>query len=462
MTAPEAFNPIPARDHRGFQRRRGLDAVTMLTVYIALVCLVPSNLAISALGTLGRPSLLWGLFLALWWVTHNVQAHGRAVVPPPQPVRLALAALIVVALVSFAVAVLRGQPADQVTPAINALIRFVSYGGVALVAMDGIRTMRDLRTLVARLVLLVGVVALLGLVQTGTGMSIVDEISIPGFNRTEEGGIQVRGSFVRAAGTAVHPLEYATVLAICLPLALAYAMVGEHSKRNGLFHLRLWLPLLVIASATLVSASRSALLGFGVGLIAMLPALPRRARGYTLLATAVLVAAVIVVFPGMFGTMMSMFTGVSTEPSAISRTTGLARAPGFIAVSPLVGAGLGTFLPRYYIFDNQWVLLAVEIGLLGVLAFASLLLTAMWSAWAARRASAEHDVLQFGQGLVAACLTAAVLMIGFDALSFPMSASILFLVIGLCGALRAVADADRWILASLPDSSPGGQARAAG
>ena len=32
----------------------------------------------------------------------------------------------------------------------------------------------------------------------------------------------------------------------------------------------------------------------------------------------------------------------------------------------MIGQGFGTFLPRYYIFDNGWVLLTVELGALGV------------------------------------------------------------------------------------------------
>jgi len=447
MTA-DSVAPIPAREHRGFERRRGLDAVTMLTVYLALLCLIPSNLAISAFGTLGRPSTLWGLALALWWVTHHVQARAHAIVPPSQPVRLAFSAFFVIALVSFAVALLRGQPADQVTPAINALIRLVSYGGVAFVAMDGIRTMHDLRTLLSRLVFIVAIVAVLGLVQTVTGLAIVDQISLPGFYLTEEGGIQSRGAFVRAAGTAIHPLEYAMLLAVSLPISLALALHhDDHAQRtHGL--IRNWLPTVLIAGATLVSTSRSALLGFGVAVVTMVPAIPRRARGFMVVGVLVLGAAVVVLMPGMFGTMLSMFTGASTDPSALSRTNGLSRAPGFIAVSPFVGAGFGTFLPRYYIFDNEWVLLTVELGIFGVVAFAGLILAGVWSAWSARTMSREPDVRLLGQGLLAACLTAAVLMSGFDALSFPISAGIMFVVLGLCGALRAIASADRWVLAA--------------
>ncbi len=420
-----------------------MTALTGLTIYLVLLCGIPSNMTISALGSVGRPAVLWGLILALWWVIHRLHAPRLASSSPSQPVRVAYAAIVVVVLVGFAAALLRGQPADQVTSATGAVLRLASWGGVLLVAMDGITTMRDLRRLIDRIVLLATIVAILGLVQTFSGQTLVDQLAIPGFELTEEGGVQSRGAFVRATGTATHPLEFAMLLTCALPLALtsATARSGDVSRRAW----PTWSAVVILGVTLLVSASRSAILGFALVLLATLPALHGRLRGMLIAGSAVAVAVIAVVRPGMLGTMLSAFTGVDSDSSAQSRSDALERAPEFLSVSPWYGSGFGTFLSRYYIFDNQWVLTTVELGVLGLLAFAGLICAAMWSAWHARRLSAMNDVRVLGQGLLAACLGGAVALIGFDGLSFPISAGVLFLVMGTTASLRAIAHGDRWM-----------------
>lgn len=436
------FSPVPAGTALSHRRSRGIDAVVALTVYIVLLLFVPSNLAISALGSLGRPAFLWGLVLALWWLVHRLQTPPSGMPSPMQPVRYAFGALVVIALVSYAAALLRGQPADQISTATTALLHMASWGGVLFITMDGIRTMRDLRTIVRRLTIVVVCVAMLGLVQTFTGQSYIDQISIPGFAITEEGGVQARGVLTRASGTATHPLEYAMLLAITLPLALALTMIRRPRARNAVGP---WFVVGVISISVLLSASRTALLGFAVAFVFMLPPMSRRLRAALVFGLLALAAAAVLVRPGLLGTMLAMFTGVTTDPSALSRTNALERVPGFIASSPLIGSGAGTFLPRYYIFDNQWVLMTVQLGVLGGLAFAALVASAGWSAWHARKVSSEHDVLVMGQALMSSCITAAVVLAGFDGLSFPISAGVLFLALGLCGSLRLIANADHWM-----------------
>ena len=44
-------------DHIG--PRRGIDGLTVLTVYLVLLCAVPSGLTIAPLGSSGRPSTVW-------------------------------------------------------------------------------------------------------------------------------------------------------------------------------------------------------------------------------------------------------------------------------------------------------------------------------------------------------------------------------------------------------------------
>jgi hypothetical protein len=108
----------------------------------------------------------------------------------------------------------------------------------------------------------------------------------------------------------------------------------------------------------------------------------------------------------------------------------------------LIGAGFGTFLPRYYIFDDQWVLLLVELGVLGVLCFAGIFLAAVGSTVHAGRLSGFEDTVRLCRGLAASMFAITVLFAFFDALSFPISAGLFFLVAGLCGATLTVGKGD--------------------
>ncbi|MCK3769981.1 O-antigen ligase family protein [Microbacterium aerolatum] len=433
-------SPIPAVAHRGM-RQSGVSAVTMLTIYLVLLVGFPSNMAISALGAYGRPQFLWGIVLFIWWVFSQLQVQRRTVEMIGQPVRIALGVFLMIALVGFAVALLRGQPSDQVSPAISAILRFVSWTGVMLVAIDGIRSMTELLTIVRRIVIACALLAMLGIVQFISGQSFLEVFSgIPGLSESA-GGIDTRGMFLRSSGTATHPLEYGTALSIAVPLALAVAIlrVGHrHESRR----LRWWIFLAALAMASFLAVSRSTLIGFAVAVTLMIPALPRRYRALIIVGGAVLAVVVVIATPGLYGTILGMFLGVGNDSSTQSRQAGMALAPVFLSASPFVGVGVGTLLPRYFIFDNQWLGILIETGILGTLAFAAIFVTAIWSAAAAAHRSQRDDIRLMGRALAASTAVAGLLLAFFDGLAFPIAAGLMFLVFGLCGAIRTVSWAE--------------------
>lgn len=420
-------------------RPAGGTAATMLGIYLVLLLAVPSSVTIGSLASLGRPSFLMGLLLAFWWVLAQLQRPVPALVRVPQPVRYAFLAFVVVVLVSFALAMLRGQPADQVSPAFTAILRVFSWGGVLLVAMDGIRTREEVITLLRRLSIGAGLVAAFGLTQFLTGTSLLDWVgNLPGITY-DSWGLIGRGTFTRVTATAQHPLEYAVVVTGCLPLAMITAMSdGFRPSVERRVRIRWWLPVVLMTAASLVSVSRSAVIGLAIAVIATLPAMTRPYRWIVTVGGTVMTMAVAVVVPGIATTMIALFLGGTNEPSAQSRSNGLERLPEFLATSPFVGAGFGTFLPRYYIFDDQWALLTVETGVLGVLAFGSIVISAIGSGIWSSQVSADRELIIVGRGIAASLLTVAVLFAFFDALSFPMAAGILFLLSGLTGSLRAI------------------------
>lgn len=420
---------------QGSPRWRGLHAVSMLTVYLFLLLAIPSSATITALGSLGRPSMIWGILMLLWWVIAKLQSRDAGLHPVRQPVRFTFLVFIIVALISFAVAMFRGQPADQISPAFTALVRMLSWSGVLLISIDGIGVKGDLERIVRRIGIGAGLLAAFGIAQFVTKSSLLDFFSsIPGITMSFV-DVAERGGVSRVPGTAIHPLEYATVLNAALPLVIAAAV--SHGLR---WHLKKgkigwWIPTALISLSALIGVSRSAIIGFGVAALTMIPVLPRRYRALVIIGGLMLAFVTVAVIPGLLATTVNLFAGASNDPSTQSRTGGLARAPEFISASPLVGVGFGTFLPRYYIFDNEWVLVAIELGVLGVVAFGSVFLAAIWSGITARNRSNDPGITLLGYALAASVVNIAVLFSFFDGLSFPQSGGMFFLIAGLCGSI---------------------------
>lgn len=404
----------------------------MLSVYLVLLISIPSNVRIAALGSMGRPSLLWGLVLFAWWVLWRLVGRANDFTSVRSPVRVAFFALFVVALVSFSAALLRGQPDDQISPAATSLLRLLSWGGSMLVAIDGLRRYEDVWSMVRRLALAGWLLACFGILQFLTRQSLIDWFSsIPGLE-VEAGGITERGAFTRASGTSIHPLEHATALSAALPLTIIVAM--DKSKRMGLLA---WAPPAAIALGSILAVSRSALIGFVVAAAASLPALPRRARSVAIIGGAAVAGIALMAVPGLLTLFLDLFAP-SGDASTQSRTDALARLPQFVSESPIYGTGFGTFLPRYYIFDDAWAMMLVELGILGLLALLGLFLASIYSATAHTKNVRDPELRPLGRALAASVLTVGVVFAFFDGLSFPIAAGFAFLLFGLCGAVRTL------------------------
>jgi hypothetical protein len=252
------------------------------------------------------------------------------------------------------------------------------------------------------------------------------------------GGLGERAGVIRSSGTAIHPLEYATALNAALPLVIALAIARGFRSPSAGGGLWWWLPVGLISISSLVAVSRSAIIGFLVAIVAMAPTIPKRYLAAVIGAGTAIAFAVFAVVPGLLSLTITLFVGAGDDPSTQSRTLGLERVPGFMSPSPLIGTGYGVFLPRYYIFDNQWVLLAIEMGVLGVLGFASIFVAGMWSARQAR-VVADSDIRLLGHALAASIFNIAVLFAFFDGLSFPIAGGMLFLLLGICASIRTIA-----------------------
>lgn len=401
------------------------DAATAITLYIVVLLGIPSDRRIMALGGAGAPAALLAIVGLLWWGWYKLQGPGSSN-RGFRPVSAAALFLVAAMLASYVASSSMALPAADRSVADLGLLRLASMIGILLIAGDGIRRADRFHILMRRISFAGGIYASLGLFQFFTGITLVDSWSFPGLSTDTTISIGERGGFVRALSTAIHPLESAVVLVMILPIALTIAV---HDRK--LSPVWRWFPTVAILLLSVLSVTRSALLGVVVVFLVLFPTWPRTVRQWMGIGLGFGSIAVYVGVPGMAGTIIGMFT--SEDSSITSRTDSYSTALDFVDVSPLFGRGFGTFLPAYRILDNQFLLQTVETGFVGLFALVALIVAACWCAARARK---WQDPLMRGLGwsLLAAMLAGGLLLAFFDAFSFPQACGMFFLVVGLCGA----------------------------
>lgn len=410
--------------------RGPVHAGVILYVWAGALLLIPSTLSFAPLGAAGTPAQVLGLAAGAWWL--GVQLNRSAeVVRPAIPTRAALGAFGLTMLFSYVAAARRPIEALELSSADRGMILVASWAGLVLLTTDGIVSRPDLYRLLRFLVGCMAVVGVLGLVQYVTHVSYVDQLQIPGLSTQQTlSSVYDRNGLARTAGTATHPIEFGVVLTMVLPIALHFAFVDTHRTRVAR-----WWPVVSICAGLPLTMSRSAFLGLAVVLVVLLPSWPRARRRVAYIAVVAGLAAVYLLLPGVLGTMLRLFTGISNDDSARSRTDSYGLAFDFIGQHPVFGRGFSTFLPSYRILDNQYLGLLIETGVVGVVAFLGLLLTTLVAARRLSRSLPDPRDRSLARSLMATVASAALACATFDAFGFPQVSGMLFFAIGAVGAL---------------------------
>lgn len=418
MRAPATATPV----RTGF-------VVPWLTLYVVVLFAIPSRLVFGPLGSAGAPSMIVGLASALLWFLAQLwrsTPHDA----PRQPIRIALGLFLACMGISYALAMAGPIEYDEVSPADVALVVAVSWSGVLLVAHDGIGDKYALTTLVRRFALAGGLMAAVGLAQILTSQVLIDRIEIPGLTATGAVEASFRNGLLRMSGTATSPIEFGALLAILLPLAVHNAM--HPSTRNPIAR---WLPVLSISLGLALSLSRSAYIALLVVFVVLLVGWPSRLRWRAVGVVVVTAGALAVASPRLFRSVRSMFATVDEDPSIASRTNSYDMVWQFFVQSPWFGRGPGTFLPKYRILDNNYLGLLINMGLVGLLTFTAILVTAIVVLIRARRRWQDPRARDLALSLTAGIAAGAISLAFFDGFAFPMTMGTLFLCLGLAGAL---------------------------
>jgi O-antigen ligase len=412
-------------------RSGGADAVTLLSILVVVRLALPSQFVVGPIGGGGAPATLLGLMLLAYWLWHRLRRTAPEKGPAVNGVALFF---VTVALASYVVALWRPILADELSLSGLSLLILASWLGGLLLASDGVTTWDRFRVLVNRLVVMGGVFAGFGLVQFVTKTAWVDKLSIPGLSiNTPIYSVTQRDGFTRPFSTAIHPIEFGSVIAMLLPLTVVYGLLGAGRRRPRWLY---WIPAALTVLAASLSSSRSTVLGVIIGAVLLWPALTRVQRIVGGIAAVVLGAFVFVFVPGMVGTIAGLFGGVTSgDASVASRVDSFAVAASYFVRTPILGRGFGTFLPRYRIFDNQYLLGLVETGALGFVALLLLwVVPVIGIARVLRGTGLGSPERLLGGGLLAACVVGGVGLAFFDGFGFPMMPAIWFILLGLSAA----------------------------
>lgn len=330
---------------------------------------------------------------------------------------------------------IEGRSADRY------LIIVLSLTGVALTTADGMRSRDDLDRLLVRCLWFGGFMALVGTLQFLFGYDLVPRIHVPGLTLNQATiviGARGRG-FARVAGTTLHYIEFGVVLAMLLPIALHYALFCPPGPKRS----ARWLLCLLLASNIPFSVSRAGAVSLIIVMMAMFVVWTPRVRANSVVAGIFCLAAFKVLVPGLLGTVRSLFSNFSSDPSVQGRTNDYGAVSHYIAERPWFGRGAGTFAPEVYRFlDNQYLMALITTGIVGLVALLILFGGGIVSARSVRRYGVDAASRHLGQAFFAALLAAAASSATFDSLSFPTFAAVVFLVLGAAGALRRLAVSD--------------------
>jgi O-antigen ligase len=410
-------------------RHLGPDAV--LAAYAIVLVVIPSAY------TLGSYAMTAGAVLGvvaatLWFSAVLVARPGDAL--GRNPARRAILTYLGLMVVSYLVAMLRPLDDLDAGSADRSLVGLISVAGAGLLAADHLRDRDSLYRVLGALVAGGGVIAAIGILQFTVGFDLASRLRPPGFRVDSSSGFLFRrAGFDRVAGTAGHPIEFGIVCTLILPIALhlAWSAPRAGTRRMAIVSAAL------LGLALPMALSRVAVAAVLVALVALLPGLPPGRRWKVIGAIAALAWGITLLAPGILTTVGELFTGDTAEGSNAARTRSTETYLDLFAERPIIGHGFGTL--HGVIVDNQYLVTLVQSGVLGIGALLLLVNGPILCLRDARRTTSDDGLRELSLALIAVILAFLVASLGLATLVYAMSSGVLFLAIGLVGALARIA-----------------------
>lgn len=441
---------VDAGTYASRRRRHLFDVSFLLSIACVLALLLPVGQVFPQLSDLGRPVTMLSMGLFMIWALSRT--HPRLTSRGPQPMRWAVTAYLASYMISYAAGLYRGMPSIEASGADRAVLAAFAFLGPIIAFADGVPNRQRLDSVVQTLVFAASGMAFIGIVQSTVGVDLAAYIQLPGLSELSNygAGVPEEGSTRSGvASTATHYIEFGAVMAMILPFAVHVARFAEKSlvRQCGSG------AALLILAAIPMSVSRTGTLALLIGLALMVPFWNWRMRYNLVVPFLGLFAALVVVRPGLLGSVTGLFSGWGNDPSVQGRKDDYEIVGYFFSQRPWFGRGQGTFIPTVYTFlDNQWLGHVVSGGIIGVAALFGLHMTAIVLAWMAYRRAVDAADRHLCGCLMAVQVVAIVVEGTFDALSFTTFVFVLSVLTGCAGALWRLLHPSRQVRTMGPGS----------
>ena len=314
------------------------------------------------------------------------------------------------------------------------LLNLIACVGPSLYTMLKVKRLEHREFALGCLAVALAYNCLVGILQNSAHVDLRLLLQPPGLQtlQREDGGSVVtlaeRFGATRSFGTSAHPIEFAVLAAVAIPVYLHFVQFG--ARRSVRLLAAAGIGLAVVALPA--SVSRSGLIALTSALAIYVWAFPVRKVAYGTAAIAATLGALALISPRNLTALWATISGSATDDSVRERVEDYAKVSQTFSEHPVFGLGLGAAPPdEYGLLDNQWLQQLVQGGLVGLLAMLILAGTSLFGVAAALRCAhtpAERDqafcIGAMAVGLLASSFT-------FDLFAYQQATLIFFILIGM-------------------------------
>ena len=374
------------------------------------------------------------LMLLLWLV--SLLTDSRTVIRSTG-IDAAIVLVLVSVSLSFAVNLLETRPPDELAMALKAILYLTAPLALIYAINSVFRSRKDIEWALKGMVWLGVVIAVLGMIERVTQFNVFlhvhDVIPLLEYKPSIvslDGVADLR----RIAGPSQHAISFSVVLGMLLPVAIHYARaaktwsarVAQYGAAGS------------IATTMLLTGSRTAFVAFTVLLVTMWWVIPGM-RKWTVPGVVVLAIVIHFAFPGAIGMLTERLAPsylVNGETgNRAGRVADYPRIFAEVRDRPLLGRGFGTFNPdRFFFVDNQYLMLAAEVGLLGIAVFLNFFVASFRLLFRTGR-SIGGEIGDLAIALAASTAVFAVTTFTYDSFGFPQPFNLFLVLLGLGTAL---------------------------
>jgi hypothetical protein len=387
--------------------------------FVTMLWVIPFDSVVLPIGTPVDATLDRVFLVALagiWLFSDSAKPRDRSI--RHSPIHWAFAIFILVALLSV---LLRDETLVRIGGldlAIKQLALLSSYGVFFALAASIIRP-TEMPKLIKAMLALACFTAFAVIVEYRTGTNVFHDWLgplFPGYVRPE--GIGAYDAIGRKLvyGPSVQPLAVAVMFSMALSFAFAWLLKAKERRERLLYAAAV----LLLIGGAVATQKKTSMIGPLVCIAVFCAYRPRAMARLAPLAI-VLVGLIHVIAPGAFGAVVDQLA-----PGTVTKVnTTQDRVSDYSAIKPdlaghlLIGRGFGSYEQKQHrILDNEYLTLAIGVGLIGVIAYLAIFATAFFSVHPAAR-SGDPDRAPPALAAAAAIVVSLVAGMILDFLSFP-------------------------------------------